>query len=196
MYSIFAAYYSKYHDNFLFLQLFDRRIKLAKGREADIMQTLNEKYMSDEETDTEDPQALVRRSPSWRSEKLNKLIQKLDERYIRSRENKDNSKPMKVRKVGSSSTRSLPPNAPRWAVDTAGVDDTSLNRSPSSSSLNSSSLKTTPNDFSPSVSSTPLTTPPRQGTDKSPLLSASFPTESDSDGELDTWIMQVTGVCD
>ena len=37
------------------------------------MQALNEKYMSDEETDVEDQQSFVKRSLKWRSEKLNEL---------------------------------------------------------------------------------------------------------------------------
>ena len=34
------------------------------------MQALGEKFMSDEETDTEDRNTLVKRTPKWRSEKL------------------------------------------------------------------------------------------------------------------------------
>lgn len=73
-------------------------MKCAIGREVPVMQALNEKYMSDEETDTEDNNALLKRSPTWRSEKLNKLIQKLDQRYMDKRRKKENSKPMKIRK--------------------------------------------------------------------------------------------------
>ena len=41
--------------------------------EIKIMQSLNEKFMSDEETDPEDSTSL-KRSPSWQCEKLNSLI--------------------------------------------------------------------------------------------------------------------------
>ena len=50
--------------------------------------------MSDEETDLEDSETFIKCIPKWRSNKLNKLIEKLDERYVRLRE-KDNCKPCK-----------------------------------------------------------------------------------------------------
>lgn len=53
------------------------------------MQALNEKYMSDEETDNEDNNTLLKRSPMWRSEKLNKLIQKLDQYYMHGYEGEE-----------------------------------------------------------------------------------------------------------
>ena len=157
--------------------------------------------MSDEESDTEDSQVLIKRSPVWRSEKLSQLIQKLDERYTRSREKKDNSKPLKVRKLGASSERSSPPNAPRWAVETT---NHSLDSSSSHSSLPSSPSASSDiaQEFSPTTSSTPSTsrtsttrsTPP--STPVSPIQDTdmSTPIESDSDQELDTWILGVTGV--
>jgi len=40
------------------LQLFERRTKYAAGREVPVMQALNEKFMSDEETDSEDSNSL------------------------------------------------------------------------------------------------------------------------------------------
>jgi hypothetical protein len=52
------------------MQLFERRKKCTKGREEPIMSALNEKFMSDEETDFEDGSMLVRRTVTWRSEKL------------------------------------------------------------------------------------------------------------------------------
>ena len=69
------------------------------------MQALSEKFMSDEETDDENNSSLIKRSLTWRSEKLNKLIVKLDERYFHSRERKENSKPMKNRRKGNPSER-------------------------------------------------------------------------------------------
>ena len=56
-------------------------MKYAVGNEVKVMQSLNEKFMSDEETDAEDDKTFLRRTPSWRSEKLNLLITKLDKRY-------------------------------------------------------------------------------------------------------------------
>ena len=49
-------------------------MKYAKGDEIKVIQSLNEKFMSDEETDTEDSKSFIKRSPSWRCEKLNALI--------------------------------------------------------------------------------------------------------------------------
>ena len=163
------------------------------------MHSLGEKYMSDEESDAEDPQTLIKRTPIWRSEKLGQLLQKLDERYACSREKKDNSKPLKVRKVGTPSERSSPPNAPRWAVE---MTDHSLDSSsPNSSMLTSVSTSSDIPQYIPTTSSTPTTsgalttrsTPP--STPVSPIQDdTSSPIGSDSDPEFDTWISEVTGV--
>ena len=81
------------------------------------MQALSEKFMSDEETDEEDCNSFVKRALTWRSEKLNELIKKLDHRYMSSREKKDRSKPLKVRKLGLPSERLPPLCAPKWAIN-------------------------------------------------------------------------------
>ena len=47
--------------------------------------------MSDEETDTEDNNALLKQSPTWRCVKLNKLIQKLEQRYTDMRKDENSS---------------------------------------------------------------------------------------------------------
>ena len=153
--------------------------------------------MSDEESDIEDSQVLIEQSPIWQSEKLSQLIQKLGECYTCSRE-KDNSKRLKLHKVDDSSDRSPPPSATRWAVDTT---DHLLYSSPSYSSL--LSLPSTSNDiaqeFSPTTISTPTAsnTPTTRSTPPlSPILDTdmSSAVESESDQELDTWILGVTGV--
>ena len=101
------------------------------------MQALGEKFiMSDEETDIEDKQSFVKRSLKWRSEKLNDLLKKLDDRYARSREKKDNVRPMKTRKVGNPSDRSPPANAPIWAL--AATGSTNINAPDGSESSDSS----------------------------------------------------------
>ena len=60
-------------------------MKYAKGDEIKVIQSLNEKFMSDEETDTEDSKSFIKRSPSWRCEKLNALIKKLDKRHLKKK---------------------------------------------------------------------------------------------------------------
>ena len=65
-------------------------MKHAVGREIVVILALNEKFMSDEETDSEDGNTFLRRSPTWRSDKLNRLIQKLDRCYVDSRKKKPN----------------------------------------------------------------------------------------------------------
>ena len=94
-------------------QLYERRMKYAVHHEVAVMQKLSEKYMSNEETDSEDHSTFIRRSPGWRSTALNKLIAKLDQKYSRK---KDSSKPAKKRIDGALSNRTPPTNAPRWAV--------------------------------------------------------------------------------
>ena len=42
----------------------------VRGKEVDIMQQLGEKAMTDEETDSDDPNLLVKRTLPWRSKKL------------------------------------------------------------------------------------------------------------------------------
>ena len=88
-------------------------MKYAARNEIKVMQSLNEKFMSDEETDPEDGTSFIKRSPSWRCEKLNSLIKKLDKRHLKKR---NNSKPSKERRVGPESGRPPPSNAPSWAI--------------------------------------------------------------------------------
>ena len=72
--------------------------------------------MSDEETDSENAGGLIRRPLQWRSKQLNVLFEKLDQRYLQSRENKENVKPLKQRRTGQSSVRPAPKSAPQWAI--------------------------------------------------------------------------------
>ena len=62
---------------------------------------------TDEDTDTEDSERFIKHIPEWRSEKLNELIKKLDERCTHSRE-KGGSKPTKARKLGLPLKRPVP----------------------------------------------------------------------------------------
>ena len=130
------------------------------------MQTLNEKFMSYEETDAED-KSLIQRTPNWRSEKLNQLIKKLDERYFKSREKRENVRPMKTRKIGRPSDRSPPGNAPDWAV--------------ADSSTVTPELTNNVTDEDPlSDASSPYNSP--------------SPSDYEEDPEMNEWISHVTGV--
>ena len=130
------------------------------------MKPLNEKFMSDEETDVEDSNSFVKRSLKNRSPKLNKLMRKLDQRYMDSREKKKKSKPLKIRKIGPPSTRLLPACSPDWviAVDSStssSLDDSSDNPG-ASDDINStaSSATVSPSTVNPSTLS-PQVTPQR-----------------------------------
>lgn len=50
------------------------------------MQSLSEKYITDEETDSDNDTTLVKRSLSWRSTKCDQFLRTLDDRYAESRE--------------------------------------------------------------------------------------------------------------
>ena len=65
----------------IYLQLFERRSSQSKGKERRLLKLLNEKVMSDEETDSDEANSFVKRSPPWRSHKLDRLFKALDERY-------------------------------------------------------------------------------------------------------------------
>ena len=84
-------------------------------------------------TDDEDRNTLIRRSPGWRSAALNKLIAKLDCKYLKKK--KDSSKPAKKRIDGTLSNRTPPSNAPRWALVSTS-DSTIANDDASTSDLN------------------------------------------------------------
>ena len=53
----------------LFLQLYNRRKKLCKGDEQKFWNELTEKFMTEEETDSEHTDTFVQRRPWWRSER-------------------------------------------------------------------------------------------------------------------------------
>ena len=135
------------------------------------MQVLSEKFMSDEETDAEDGNSLVKRTLKWRSEKLNELICKLDDRYSKSREKNDNVRPMKARKTGSPSGRPPPGHAPHWAL----ADPCNLPES------------TETDDTTVADQEQPLSD---IGSPTNPALENDY----DEDPEMSDWISRVTGV--
>ena len=77
------------------------------------MKIMHERMMTDEETDTEEPNTFISRKPPWRSEKLNILFRALDERYHSSHNGKE---PRRNRKVGPPSDRSPPTGVPSWSL--------------------------------------------------------------------------------
>ena len=124
------------------------------------MQALSEKFMSDEETDDENNSSLIKRSLTWRSEKLNKLIVKLDERYFHSRERKENSKPMKNRRKGNPSERLPLANSQIWATISPELTFP-VNSAPElTSPVNSAPELTSPVNSAPVLTSPPLTSTP------------------------------------
>ena len=135
------------------------------------MNALNEKFMSDEETDSEDSNMLVRRTVTWRSEKLNLLIKKLDERYLQLRQKQENSKPMKGRKTGTPSDRLAPASVHdyHWAITDATI----------ASTQSGDPVPPNPHDQDTSTNS-------------SPDLSLSD-SEEEEDQEMASWIANVTG---
>ena len=78
--------------------------------EINVMQSLNEKFMSDEEIDPEDGTSF-KRSPPWWCEKLSSLIKNWIKDISRKK-----LKTFKVQRVGPKSGRPPPSNSPSWAI--------------------------------------------------------------------------------
>ena len=85
----------------------------ARGKEVEIMQRLNEKAMTDEETDCDDTM-LVKRTPPWRNKKLTKLMKTLDSR----KDSKSDTIPKKERRTGRPSERTHQKNFQRGHLET------------------------------------------------------------------------------
>lgn len=137
-------------DHSFFLQLFERRCMQAKGKEVDIMQQLNEKVMSDEETDCDEPSILVKRTPPWRSEKLTNLIRALDNR----KDDKSEAVPKKEGKTGPPSLRKQPTSLPKWAVSCSSTSASPVQNQASSSEQRELSSPAQSQLFSPAPSQT------------------------------------------
>ena len=87
-------------------------MKNATEKEKKILKMIDDKFMSDEETDAESSTLIIRRLP-WRSENLTKLLSHIDNRMA----SKKGIKPMmKVRRYGQDSERRPPSKHPSWAV--------------------------------------------------------------------------------
>ena len=143
------------------------------------MSLLSEKFMSDEETDPEDGTTFIKRTLSWRSPKLTKMIMKLDKRYNR---NKDDSRPLKPRRNGEYSARSIPKNAPSWAIYASSTE----------LSLPDHDLCTT----SPEMGPLPVSEPENSDTsNREDQTLSSDESDDSSDEELNEWLQSATGVC-
>ena len=86
-----------------------------RSGERDLWRNLSAAFMSDEETDDEN-EGFVVRKVGWRSNLLNRLIKKLDERYNLSRTRSTKCKTRCARHLGSPSLRSPPKDVPIWAI--------------------------------------------------------------------------------
>lgn len=188
----------------------------ASKRKVEIMQQLNEKAMTDEETDCDDIDSnrLVKRTPPWRSNKLTKLIKTLDSR----KDMKSDTMPKKDRKTGCPSERNPPKDLPKWALRDDSTSEPSL--SDASSTPESPMQCPTQNQGLTPVSSrssglpglTPLSrfsathasfhsqTPPSTPTmhdesiPQSPSNSFSSDSDYDENDETSAWIRAVTGL--
>lgn len=136
------------------------------------MKQLNEKLMTDEETDTEEPNCFIRRSLPWRSEKLNRLFKTLDERH----DSKHDSSVRRNRKIGSPSERGYPKGLPAWSLSTP---STSLSTpTPSTSSLTPTPSPLISSRTSPSHITAVASSP--QSTSSTPLHVENFSEVRDS----------------
>ena len=87
---------------------------MLKDDEKQLWGDIKPKMMSEEESDDQNAQTLQRRRPSWRSDRLNDLIDDLDERINGT----SNSKlhPKKQRIEGPLLDASTPPTAQPWMI--------------------------------------------------------------------------------
>ena len=167
------------------------------------MQSLSEKYMTDEETDSDDDTTLP-----WRSTKCERFLKTLDDRYVESREKKNNSKPLKPRKVGPNSERSPPQNVVSWAIQ-EGVrlnDQSQRQNGENQQSMSPTTPNTSFTNPGPSGASTPfssapslVSTPPNSAAGSAASLSPSdspvqLNDDIDDDSDLEGWIRNVAGM--
>jgi len=94
------------------MQIFERRSKMVKAREAKSWKLVSPDMMSEEEAEGDD---FVRHRPSWRSATLNRFFEKLENRY-KSKHEKTLAKP---RRYGNPVQREAPPGIPSWMLNMA-----------------------------------------------------------------------------
>ena len=98
------------------LQLFERRAKVVKAREIKNWKDITPEMMSEEEAEGDE---FIRHRPSWRSSSLNKLLEKLDNRF-KAKNKKSLAKP---RSYGIPSDKPAPDNTPTWMLTTSSAGD-------------------------------------------------------------------------
>ena len=93
-------------QSFVFLQTYDERKKLCETpEERRLFQTLDQRFMSDLESDGED---LLSRSLTWRSRECEDLLHVLKERQEDPLFRRSSSHPRKTRREGEPSDRQAP----------------------------------------------------------------------------------------
>ena len=118
-------------------QAYERRARfLRPGKESTAWAHITVEMMSDEEKDGD---CFIRHPPSYRSEKLSKFLQKLDERA----DNKNKAGHARFsRRVGSPWTKPLPAGARKWMIaeEQIGLHSSSETENCSSGSSSESEL--------------------------------------------------------
>lgn len=191
----------------LFVQLYERRMSQAKGKQHQLLCKLNEKAMSDEESDPDEQNSLIRRPPPWRNEKLNALFASLDQQY----EAKHSPSTKRKRKIGPPTERIQPRGLPVWALSTAHTPESRSAPTPTNTAMSSSNTtpthSTAPTVWAPgpSVSAQDSLTPVRnRSTSRLSVrrdnreLFQEFSSQvgdsaSDGDSEFEEWIQYNCG---
>lgn len=176
-------------------QLFDRRAKYLNQSERRLWKSLSAVYMSDEETD-DDEGGFIIHKPDWRSTIVVKLIDKLDQRYEKTRQSKEHSRPREQRRIGTPSIRPPPRNAPSWATNLSSEES-----SPSQQSNPTTPASIISNASTPPCGSSSQTTPFRTAASDIAPRSLSYDeepplpddAEDSSDQELAIMIRAATG---
>lgn len=91
------------------MQIYERRAKSVKAKEMPLWQQITADMMSDEEKRGD---LFVRRQPSYRSEKLNSFLSKLDHRF----EKQHSQQPRTKRLIGSPVAKPVPSQAKKWMI--------------------------------------------------------------------------------
>ena len=87
-------------------------------QEKQLWSQLTAACMSDEETDDDIEGTFIVHKPVWRSDLLNRFIEKLGKRYQDGTKKCSYMKLLSTRRVGSPSSRSRPKTIPKWAQGT------------------------------------------------------------------------------
>ena len=91
------------------MQIYERRAKSVKSREMALWKQITADMMSDEEKRGD---TFVRRQPSYRSEKLNSFLSKLDDRF----ERQHSQQPRTKRLIGPPVDKPIPSHAKNWMI--------------------------------------------------------------------------------